>query len=107
MSELSISADVVSPPGSGGTITVPSGSSNTSATSLVAYQGAWLWLKSTAKTHVNFGTSTVATALTTHIYLTADVDYFFRIPKDGSLSYIKTRGATTGTLYYRKTSGPL
>lgn len=107
MEPLEADALNVTPPGSGGTITVPSGaSSGVASGSLVAYQGAFLWLKSSSKAHVRFGTSAVGAATTGDIYLTADVDYFFRVPKDGSQSYVRTRGAAAGTLYYRRTSGP-
>lgn len=99
-------AVLVTPPASGGTITVPSGSSSTAGSgNLSAYQGSYLWVKSTAKTYLRFGTSSVGAATTGDIYLTADVDYQFWIPEDGTLSYVRARGAAAGTLYYRQSSG--
>lgn len=98
----------LTPPGAGGTVTVPSGASSTAGSgNLSAYAGEWLWIKSTVKTHVRFGISTVGAATTGDIYLTADVDYPFRIPRDGTLSYVRARGTAAGTLYYRQTSGPM
>lgn len=101
-------ADNITPPGSGGTIAVPSAASSTVGSgNLTAYQGRWLWIKSSAKTHVRFGTSSVGAATTGDIYLTADVDYPMRVPRDGTRSYVRARGAAAGTLHYRVTSGPV
>lgn len=97
-------AAVVCPPGSGGTITVPSGSSSTAGSGvLTAYKNHWLWMKSSSKAHVRFGTSAVGAATTGDIYLTPDADYHFRIP--ASVTHVRVRGVAAGTLYYRKSSG--
>lgn len=101
-------AVLVTPPGSGGTITIPSGSSSTAGSgNLTAYAGSYLWIKSDVKVHVKFGGASVATAGTTDIYLTPDADYSMWIPRDGTQSYVRVRGAAAGTLYYRRTSGPV
>src|SRR5690606_5201254 len=94
-------------------IAVPASASTTAGVTgqnLAALAGKYVWMKSTVKTHIRAGaTPTGAGAATTDdIYLTADVDYFWRIPQDGSRNGIRVKGAgTAGTLYYAVTSGPL
>lgn len=99
-------AMVVSPPGTGGTLTIPSGASSTAAAcKLTAHKGHWLWIKSTVKAHIRF--SSAGTAATTgNIYLTPDVDYPFRIPANtAARDRITAYGVSAGTLYFRRTSG--
>lgn len=96
----------VCPPGTGGSIAVTSASSTAGSGDFSAYAGKWLWLTASAKTHVRAGTSSVGAATTGDIYMTADTPYFWRVPKDGTLSYVRARTATgSGTIHYRVTSG--
>lgn len=97
----------VSPPGTGGKIALSTASSTAGSGNLSAYEGKWLWVKADEKTHVRTGGSSVGAATSGDIYLTADVDYFWRVPTDGTRSYVRAKAASgTGTLFYRVTSGP-
>jgi len=95
------------PPGTGGKITISTASSTAGSGNFDAYKGRWIWLKSDVKTYVRAGTSLVGAATAGDMYLTADTDYFWRVPKDGTLSYLRAKGTGSGTLFWRTSSGPV
>lgn len=102
-------ATAVSPPGSGGTITIPASASSTAGSgNLSAYEGRWLSIRADVGCHVRFGTSSVGAATAGDWYLPADVGEPYRIPKSGTLSRVTVLGkGTAGKLYFRVTSGPV
>lgn len=100
-------ANNVTPPGSGGTITLSTTSSTAGSGNLTAYAGRWLVFKSDVDVHVRFGALNVGAATAGDYYLTADLPEPYRIPKDGTLSYVRAKGTAAGKLYYRVTSGPI
>lgn len=57
-----------------------------------------IWLKADVKTHIRFGSSSVAAATTTDIYLTADVDYVLDVTPDVTSARVKRGGSTNGIL---------
>jgi hypothetical protein len=93
----------VTPPGAGS-------SNNTSTTStgaidLSAFQGKFVVLQASVKTHIRFGTSSVGAADTTDIWLAADEKVPFFIPTSGARSYFRARTATgSGVIVYADAS---
>lgn len=63
---------------------------------------ARIWMKSDVKTHIRFGSSSVAGATTTDIYLTADQDYVFDVTPDVTSAVCKRGGSTNGILRWAK-----
>jgi hypothetical protein len=100
-------AQAVSPPGSGGTISFTTASSTAGSGNLTAYAGRWLVFKADTDVHVRFGASSVGAATAGDYYLSADLPEQYRIPKDGTLSYVRAKGTAAGKLYFRVTSGPV
>jgi hypothetical protein len=100
-----IQASQVTPPGPG--TAVATSTTSTAATDLSAYQGRWVVIIASAKTHIRFGTSAVGAAVVADTWIAADVPAYYWIPVSGSRSFFRAIlpvGAAAATLSYADAS---
>jgi hypothetical protein len=100
-----IQASQVTPPGAG--TAVATSTTSTAATDLSAYQGRWIVMIATAKTHLRFGDSTVGASVVADVWIAADSPAYFWIPPSGKRSYFRAIlpvGAAAATLSYADAS---
>jgi hypothetical protein len=100
-----IQASQVTPPGAG--TAVATSTTSTAATDLSAYEGRWVVIIPSAKTHIRFGASNVGAAVVADVWIPADVAAYFWIPKSGTRSFFRAIlpvGAAAATLSYADAS---
>jgi hypothetical protein len=94
-----LQAAQVTPPGTG-TKTSITGTS-TAAINLSAFEGKWVTLIASVKTHIRWGKADVTAATTDDVYIPADTERHYFIPKSGTRSYFRAiRASADGDLHH-------